>query len=203
MRLLLLALLLASCTTAPTPKEEPPVVVEKPQPPVVGSPQQLKADWDGVKGAENFTALTLKALEDHGHGLLSAPIEGVCGNRPEFFLMFFSALARFESAFKPEARYMENFKDAKGNYVNSRGLFQMSIESSNGNYACGFKNEQEIHKPELAIPCMVKAMNKLITRDGKLFSTSAPWKGAAAYWSPLRDTAKRNAIMAKARGTCK
>lgn len=196
MKYLLLALLLSACTTVPVKDTTVPQQDTKP------TPGEFKADWDGVKGTEKFTALLVKALEDHGQGLLSAPIEGVCGNRIPFFVMFMSALARYESNFKPEAKYTEAFADAKGNRVVSRGLFQMSIESSNGNYACSFKNAEDIHKQELAIPCAVKAMNKLILRDGKLFSTSAPWKGASAYWSPFRDKAKREAIMKKAKATC-
>jgi hypothetical protein len=189
--LLLLALLFVSaCTSVPVA----PIAEDTPQ-----DLRQYSAEWsDG-----QWTAALVRALEEHGQALLSAPIEGACGNRKQFWVTLASALSKYESNFNPAAFYREAFVDARGNHVISRGLFQMSIESSNGNYACGFKEAQEIHDPMKAIPCFVKAANKLAGRDGVIYSEDKPWKGLSAYWSPLRDPKKRDAIMAKARGTCK
>ena len=47
-------------------------------------------------------------------------------------------MARYESGFKPEATYKENFKDSQGRFIISRGLYQLSVESANQKaYGCG------------------------------------------------------------------
>lgn len=104
--------------------------------------------------------------------------------------------------FDPRAEYIESFDDRTGKPVSSRGLFQMSIESSNGNYACGFANADEIFDPLKAIPCAAKAMAKLVKRDGVLSGYSGGrWQGGSAYWAVLRNPGKLAAI--KAAGGCK
>jgi hypothetical protein len=183
-----------SPVTTPAPEGNPPVA--------------FKADWDGKPDGAKWTAMLISALETHGQALLQGYYPEVCGDRKAFYVMLLSSLARYESSFNPAASYTEAFADSKGNKVVSRGLFQMSIESSNGNYACGFKDAQEIHQPEKAIPCAVKAANKLIARDKVLYGSTVvdgktKWHGLAAYWSPFRDATKRSSMLAKAKGTCR
>lgn len=84
----------------------------------------------------------------------------------ECLAQILSIMAKYESSFNPKREFKENFKDSKGNWVVSRGLFQLSIESANQKaYGCGFKTEQEIHEPLKNISCMVKIANHWLNKD--------------------------------------
>ena len=64
------------------------------------------------------------------------------------------------------------------------------MESGNG-YACGIANEQQLHDPAVNLECTARIMTRLVPRHGTIASTSSPWKGLAAYWSPFRNAARR------------
>lgn len=200
MRLLLLALLLASCTVPPKSAEDvtqPPVVL----PPPAYSVPGFKPEW---------TAEAAKALE--GSALLAQRPKdqkfyaSSCKDAKTFWLALMGALAKFESNYNPREEYVENFTDAKGQRVRSRGLFQMSIESANA-YGCGFKNADELFDPALNIRCFVKTAGNLVSRDslisgGEKVAGKQKWYGLARYWSPFRDAAKLRSIRAAAGVSC-
>lgn len=144
-----------------------------------------------------WTPMLVNALKNHGTGLLSAPIEGCYGDRIQFWVMLFSALCEFESGFKPEVTYTENFPDGSGKPVVSRGLFQISLSSANqARYGNHFKSEQELHDPEKNIIGSVRIADFLVTDDGIVYGgRSKAWKGMARYWSPFRSAIKSKAIM--------
>lgn len=74
-----------------------------------------------------------------------------------------SIMAKYESGFKPETKYNET-GHLQG--VVSRGLFQISFDSSNMSaYKCGTKNPQQLHEPLFNISCMVKIVNYWLNRD--------------------------------------
>lgn len=108
--------------------------------------------------------------------------------RKEFWAFLMSAMVRFESNFKPETSYQESFKDSKGNYVVSRGLLQISIESGNA-YGCGFKTSQDLHDPYQNLSCGIRILNRWLGRDGRMAGkVGDSWRGGARYWSVLRTT---------------
>jgi|GEM_PF-6992637 len=185
----------SGCTAAP--KEVSAIVT------ATSTSTSTSTDYQASWPQKEYTEILVKSLDNHGQALMQSYPPEVCGDRKKYYVALMSALAGFESSFDTNAKYTENFKDNKGKYIVSRGLFQMSLESCNGNYACAFKSDSEIHDPKLAIVCAVKAANKLVNRDGVLYSESAPWKGLSAYWAPFRNKAKREAMIAKAKATCK
>lgn len=106
--------------------------------------------------------------------------------REDFWIYLLSAMVRYESNFNTNATYKESFTDANGKNVISRGLLQLSIESSRG-YSCGFVNEAEIHNPLKNLSCGLRILNKWISKDNYIGSkVVSSWKGGARYWSVLR-----------------
>jgi hypothetical protein len=111
-------------------------------------------------------------------------------------------LSRYESNFKPETVYQEAFDDNAGDNVISRGLFQLSVESVNGDrYRCG-ATVAKLHDPAFNIQCAVKVANALVREDRKVWG-GPPWKALSRYWSPFRVPAKTAVLIGKAKGACK
>jgi len=100
-----------------------------------------------------------------------------------------SIMAKYESGFKPETKYTESFKDAKGQLIISRGLFQLSIESANQSaYKCGIKQAEELHDPFVNITCMVKIAHHWLNKDLIFFSPNK--LGLSRYHSVARPTSR-------------
>ena len=178
MKYLLMAIILSSCTVTQVVKE--PV-------------SELKADWTN----EEWTTILANALKSSE--LQTINIDGICGDKIQFYTMLLSSLARYESSHKPSSKYTEKFPDVHGNRVVSRGLFQLSIESVNGSrYRCGIKDAIELHDAETNIKCAVKVAAALIKENGVLYSKSAPWKGLSRYFSPFRNAEKTKIMIGKA-----
>jgi len=178
MRYLILAILLSGCVVAPI--KEMPVT-------------NYKADWNNDEWTNTLVqALKLSELQ-------TINIDGICGDKIQFYTMLLSSLARYESSHKPSSKYTEKFPDVHGNRVVSRGLFQLSIESVNGSrYRCGIKDAIELHDAETNIKCAVKVAAALIKENGVLYSKSAPWKGLSRYFSPFRNAEKTKIMIGKA-----
>lgn len=107
-----------------------------------------------------------------------------------------SKMAEYESGFKPETKYVESFKDAKGANVVSRGLFQLSIESSNQSaYKCGIKVADELHDADTNIKCMVNIAHYWLNKDKVFFGGEK--LGLGRYHSVARVGSKSNAKILK------
>lgn len=190
---------------SPTPKPTPsptPTPIPTPVPSASPSPQPqpvdvIRARWEPKNrdGAE-WSKHVYEALPVLAPKLLAkapADVATFCpaysklseGDRRNFWVYLLSGMTEFESGHNPAVTYKENFKDAKGNYVISRGLLQISIESGNA-YGCGFKTEQEIHDPIKNLDCGLKILNRWIGSDGVISGHSTSWLGGARYWSVLR-----------------
>lgn len=175
-------------------KKPAPKLVVLPPPPAPPSPQQGKTlvvtDWPVVA----WTEWTVEALHEIAPDLLAAHpkdagewTSGETYDPVQLYSMLLSALAKFESDYATGALYTEKFKDRNGHYVVSRGLLQISLESANGNYAAGLRDEKELHDPRINIRTGVRIMRKLILQDGVISGGSdGAWKGMARYWSPFR-----------------
>ncbi len=106
--------------------------------------------------------------------------------RKQFWAFFISSMAKFESGFDPKSAYTEGFRDNTGRYVISRGLLQISMESSKG-YRCGFTSSTEMHSPTKNLSCGIKILNHWMKKDQRIASRSGlGWRGGARYWSVLR-----------------
>lgn len=114
-----------------------------------------------------------KALTDAvNSSTLSADVKHPCKSlsAKECLIQTISIMAKYESGFKPQEQYKEAFKDAKGNYVVSRGLLQISIESANQKaYACNIKDAKELHDPKINLECAVKIAVYWINKDAVFF----------------------------------
>lgn len=107
--------------------------------------------------------------------------------RKDVFLELGYRMIERESSFKPETKYTESFDDSTGQKVISRGLFQISLESSKG-YSCGFKDAEELHDPKRNIDCGVRILNRWISRDNRIGGTvSGAHRGCGRYWSVCRN----------------
>lgn len=106
--------------------------------------------------------------------------------RKQFWAFFISSMAKFESNFDPKEAYTEGFRDKNGKYIISRGLLQISIESSHS-YRCGFKSTAEMHSPTRNLSCGIRILNHWMKKDRRIASKyGAGWRGGARYWSVLR-----------------
>lgn len=187
-----LALGLSACATDP-PRQTGPL-----SPP----PERVIARWDNLSNGAAWTGFAMEALDRFGGALVSSvpsDIESYCpaypsmppARRKAFWVGLMSALTKWESSYDPDTKFVEpDVVDAQGRNVTSRGLLQISIESGRG-YGCTIENEQQLHDPKVNLTCAVRILNRLVPRAGVVASNSAPWKGAAAYWSPFRRADRR------------
>lgn len=129
----------------------------------------------------------------------------------EFYVHLLSRIAERESSFNPDAFYVEcssskstygkrgiwneNLKKwclpgskADGGLAVSRGLFQLSLGSSEG-YDCAFIKPEDLHDPFWNITCAVIIADRWLVND-KVISggKSGAWRGLARYWSVMRSS---------------
>jgi hypothetical protein len=185
------------------------------------APAELRADWPVA-----YTAIASQALDDLGAPLLEARPADLAEWCPgytrekgkRFYIALFSALTKYESDWKSDTSYNEKFTDNAGRAVSSRGVFQMSFESSK-NYKCGLTDPAELFDATKNIRCAVRAFAVLVPdRIASLWPDSpakisrpasyiaglvgSTYQGAAAYWHPFRD-ARKAAMQLKTREACK
>lgn len=182
---LILALLLTSCATAPVTKqpEAPKVKLNKSWP---------NTDWQSY-AYEKAKELprTTDEKEFCPQGLTQAN-----------WTHLLAAMAYYESGYSPAKTYREKFKNGRGEYVISVGLFQTSYESSRGYGYPGITTE-DLKAPFLNIDVAVSILKKLTLRDGVVANHSGqPWLGGQKYWSVLRTTGKLAQIKARMRKHC-
>lgn len=193
-----------SCNKEIKQDDPVPSVVSLPTPVVVDEPIQTTIEYKTTWPNKAWTDHLVKELK--ASGLLKqrpndmhefCPGASCLEDQDEwaaFWVGLISALTKQESNNNPDTSYKESFKDGSGSYVVSRGLSQISIESSRG-YACGFTSAQEIHDPLKNLSCTVKIFNKWVTRDVRIKGkVGSSWQGGARYWSVLRDNSKTEAI---------
>lgn len=180
----------------PTPT---PVTTPRPVPTPVRTPTSSVIPlWESkhIDGRE-WTAHVLNKLDTLGKDLLTvypADYGTFCpgyerlsySERKWFWTYLISAMVKYESGFKPESYYKESFFDNDGNPVISRGLLQISIESSRS-YDCGFASESALHDPYQNLSCGIRILNYWMIRDRRVAGRiDSKWRGGARYWSVLR-----------------
>lgn len=115
-------------------------------------------------------------------------------NTPENCVHLMAAMAKYESGFNPTSTYKESFKNSRGEYVISTGLFQVSYESSRGYGFSGITTDQ-LKDPYKNIDVAIAIIDKWATQDGVIAgSGKSPYKGLSRYWSTLRSSGKLNEV---------
>lgn len=114
--------------------------------------------------------------------------------RTQFWVALLSAMAKLESNFKPETKYVEKkIFDAQGRNVISRGLLQISIESANQKrYACGIKEALDLHRVDVNLQCAARIMHSWVAADKRIATLNGENRGGARYWSVLRPSKGRD-----------
>jgi len=179
------------------PEPQGPVTKDK-QPAPPAAPAQIRGYWDEkVADGRKWTGFAVQALNNFGGELLKTVPEDI-GNycpryaklnrteRIDFWVKMISAIAAVESGYRPSTSYKEKMNDRNGNRVVSRGLLQISLESSRL-YGCATNNDGDLVSPKRNIECGVKILSRWVPRDDVISrSANDRWYGAARYWSTLR-----------------
>lgn len=162
-------------------------------------PHEYKADWNN----EAWTKILVKAIEELGANLLKdiqftdASYYGAYARSKEekiqFWVSLISTMSRFESGHNPKVEYKENFRDSSGEYVISRGLLQLSLESVRG-YGIDLKSANDLHDVEVNLRAAVVILDRWIGRDQCIGTSSL---GGGRYWSVLRESSSSRAKIAK------
>jgi len=190
MKILIMLLALVACGPTPTPPASTPEPTT--------TPIEYKGKWNNP----DYDQFLITAIKERGPNLLTtkpSDYEDFIKDWPtteanllNFWFKVIVEMAYYESGWKTTTQYKENFKDQKGNYIISRGLLQLSIESSRG-YKCPFSTEQDIHNPKLNLECGVMILNKWVGQDVRIAGkVDGGWKGGARYWSVLREEIGEN-----------
>jgi len=158
-------------------------------------------------------------IRQYGSRLLSSPTSDMgqfCPNysslnqdeRVNVWASIIAEMSVWENgSLNPRSTYQESFDNSTGQRVISTGLFQISIESTQG-YRCGFTAQSQLLDPDRNAACAVRMVNQLVNRDGVFAngSSNSP-RGASRYWAVLRNSTQRNrqayaAIKAAGRAAC-
>jgi len=146
--------------------------------------------WEHVAGSHLWTRSALAALKAHGRSLertVPADIGEWCPAYPEqtaaarraFWVGLLSALAKYESTYRP---------DAVGGGGRWYGLLQI-LPATARHYRCRATNGAALkHGPD-NLSCAIRIMARTVPRDGVVARGK---RGVAADWGPLHHQSKRD-----------
>ncbi len=146
--------------------------------------------WQHRRGHALWTRTALSALKSHGKPLVDmvpADIADWCpayptasdANRRAFWVGFLSALAKYESTYKPRA---------VGGGGLWYGLLQILPSTARG-YKCNAGSGDALLSGAANLSCAVRIMAHTVPRDGVIYGAGG--RGVAADWGPMRNSAKR------------
>lgn len=145
--------------------------------------------WDHRPESEAWTEATLSALQTEGAALLShvphdigtwcpAYVAAPREERAAFWAGLFSALARFESTWNPQA------VGGGGRWF---GLVQISPATARG-HGCEATTGNALTDGTANLECAVRIAARTVLRDGVVAANRG---GLAADWGPFTNSAKR------------
>ncbi len=146
--------------------------------------------WTHQPGHMVWNRAALSALKTHGRALVQtvpADIDTWCPHYPKatdaqrraFWLGFMSALAKYESTYKPRA---------VGGGGRWYGLLQILPATARG-YKCNVGTGAALKNGAANLSCAVRIMAETVPRDGVIYAPGG--RGVAADWGPMRARAKR------------
>ena len=155
--------------------------------------------WTSQPGSALWNRAALSALKTHGRALadlVPADIADWCPLYPDatmeqrraFWLGFMSALAKFESTYRPQA---------VGGGGRWYGLLQILPATARG-YQCNVGTGTALKNGAANLSCAVRIMAVTVPRDGVIYGRGG--RGVAADWGPMRSRAKRNDMSAWLKG---
>ncbi len=148
--------------------------------------------WTHMPGAMVWNRAALSALKGHGRPLtqmVPGDIDDWCpyyaqadeAQRRGFWLGFMSALAKYESTYKPKA------VGGGGKWF---GLLQILPATARG-YGCAAGSGTALKDGAANLSCAVRIMAVTVPRDGVIAQRDGQFGGVAADWGPMRSGAKR------------
>jgi len=191
------ALFVAGCVTNPTSSNSPSSTAAEIATPPATVPRNvagtIRLSWDGTSTHAAWSAELLTAVRTHkpelDKGNPDVFIPGYAALTPDgqaqFWAEFVIAVAKFESNWDPHSIYHE--PPPLG--VDSVGLLQLSYEDQSAYQLEPLdRRQRSLEDPLVNLRCGVEIMAHLIARD-RVVATGANERsrGAAAYWSVLRE----------------
>lgn len=148
--------------------------------------------WEHQTGSALWTRAALSALKAHGAPLVSSvpqDIDTWCPNyraasdagRRAFWVGLLSALAKYESTYKPHA---------VGGGGRWYGLLQILPATARG-YGCHARSGDALKNGAANLSCAVRIMAVTVPRDGVIALKDTRWRGVSADWGPMRNAQKR------------
>jgi len=148
--------------------------------------------WTHQPGHALWNRAALSALKTHGRALVEmvpGDIANWCpayagaerADRRAFWVGFMSALAKFESTYRPRA---------VGGGGKWYGLLQILPATARG-YGCHAGTGEALKNGAANLSCAVRIMAVTVPRDGVIHGKDRKWRGVSADWGPMRSPAKR------------
>lgn len=171
-----------------------PVQIETSEPEIRPKPRsafQPEADWDHLSRGPLWTRLVMSAISSHGENLEAAvprDIDRWCPayrdnsgeKRRAFWAGMISALAKYESTWRPEA-------------VGGGGLWfglMQILPGTASHFGCRTTTGEGLKSPAANLSCAVRIMNVTVPRDNAIAVRDGRWRGVAADWGPMTDPNK-------------
>ncbi|MGC1494292.1 MAG: transglycosylase SLT domain-containing protein [Sulfitobacter sp.] len=161
--------------------------------PPVRRPHLPRTRWQHMQGHQMWTRAALSALKSHGQPLVDlvpADIDTWCPayrrasdqDRRAFWVGFMSALAKYESTYKPWA---------VGGGGKWYGLLQILPGTARG-YDCNVGTGEALKNGAANLSCAVRIMAHTVPRDGVIHGyKGGRGRGVTADWGPMHSKAKR------------
>ncbi|WP_415920948.1 transglycosylase SLT domain-containing protein [Tateyamaria sp. SN6-1] len=148
--------------------------------------------WTHQPGHVLWNRAALSALKAHGQPLVDLVPRDIATWCPEyprataadrraFWVGFMSALAKFESTYKPRA---------VGGGGKWYGLLQILPATARG-YKCNVGTGEALKNGAANLSCAVRIMAVTVPRDGVIHAKDRKWRGVSADWGPMRSSSKR------------
>ncbi len=147
--------------------------------------------WDSNGGDVMWTRAAMSAVADQGEplvGVVPRDIAAWCPaytqNPPEqrraFWVGMLSALSKHESTYDPAA---------VGGGGAWYGLLQI-LPSTARAYGCRARSGDALKDPEENLSCAIRIMARSVVRDRAVALHDGRWRGVAADWGPMTNSAK-------------
>ncbi len=158
--------------------------------PAVRPNEVPRTRWSHQPGHLLWNQAAMSVLKTHGAPLVAlvpADIADWCPRYPTaddvdrraFWVGFLSALAKFESTYKPRA------VGGGGKWF---GLLQILPATARG-YSCNAGTGEALKNGAANLSCALRIMSVTVPRDGVIYGPGG--RGVAADWGPLRSSSKR------------